>query len=197
MFTAGCVGVYSGHHVDVFAGVSRQANPWTDDADLNRHGGILVWDIDEMGEKPPVDWVARFENARVMESFECPAGGLAADRNARVGMIFIPPAGASTRTARSPGDEPPNTKKIMLNEQSSVEKGELVIVGQFLEADSAELNELMEMPIDDATPTIFVVSRGPGAALMASSSQSIRIKENILAMQATGKLQDVYVGESR
>ena len=101
MFTAGCVGVYSSHHVDVFAGVSLEANPWVDDAIVSQHGGILVWDMDEIGDNPPVDWVTRFEHARIMKPFECPAGGLAADRNARVGMIFIPPRELSARTART------------------------------------------------------------------------------------------------
>ena len=100
MFTAGCVGVYSNHQVDVFAGVSLEANPWVDDAALNQHGGMLVWDVAEMGEKPPVDWVARFENAQVMEPFVCRAAGTARDRNAQIGMIFIPPADAAIRTAR-------------------------------------------------------------------------------------------------
>jgi hypothetical protein len=94
MFAAGCVGAYSETPVDVFGDVSLAANPWLDDETVRREGGILVWDIDRIGPTPPQDWPSRFPNSQTMEPFACPAEGLASDRMARVGMLFIRPGGS-------------------------------------------------------------------------------------------------------
>ena len=102
MFPAGCVGVYSDAQVNVFAGISLKANPWLDDAAVTQQGSIFVWDIDETGPNPPSHWLARFPNAEILEPFECPAGGLASDRMAKVGMVFVRPTRAITRSAKSP-----------------------------------------------------------------------------------------------
>ena len=103
MFTAGCVGVYSDQQVDVFSHLSEKECPWLNDADVDRHGGVFVWEIDDHGPKLPAHWRERFPHLQLMEPFECPAGGLAADRVTRVGMVFVPPKHWTVRTAENSG----------------------------------------------------------------------------------------------
>ena len=91
MFEAGCVGIYSNSQVDVFAKASLINNPWIDEATVHRQGGMFVWDIDEEGPTPPSDWPTQFPNAEILEPFACPAGGLASDRMANIGMLIVRP----------------------------------------------------------------------------------------------------------
>ena len=103
LFPAGCVGVYSDRQVDVFANANEKQNPWIDEAEMAQHGGIFVWEIEEIGPEPLPHWLERFPNAKVLEPFECPARGLAADRMAKVGMLFVPPKDFAPRTAENTG----------------------------------------------------------------------------------------------
>ena len=96
--------VYSDHQVDLFANLSQRESPWLDDAEVAQFGGIFIWEIDELGAEPPSHWLERFPDAQVLSSFECPAGGLAADRMAKVGMVFLPPAGLAARNAQNRAD---------------------------------------------------------------------------------------------
>lgn len=102
MFPAGCAVVYSDRRIDVFSDASEKQNPWLNDATVAQSGAVFVWEIEELGAAPPADWLRRFPRAQLMEPFVCSAEGLAADRNAEVGMVFIPPENLKLRTAETP-----------------------------------------------------------------------------------------------
>ena len=93
MFVAGCVGVYSESHVDVFGGMTPDHNPWTSDQEMMEVGGMIVWDKDEYGDPPPQDWLSRFPNAELLEPIVCKSKALTGDLDAEIGVIVVHPAG--------------------------------------------------------------------------------------------------------
>jgi hypothetical protein len=60
--------VYSPHHVCGYFDLSASANPWTDDADLRRRGGIVVWPTDDGDWRE--DFYRRFPEAGAPTSVE-------------------------------------------------------------------------------------------------------------------------------
>jgi len=90
LFESGCVSVYSQRPLDVYLSLDPTASPWLDDGAINRQGAILLWDFEEHGSRPP-GWLFRFKRSQLLEPFECPAQGSAADKIATVGMIYVPP----------------------------------------------------------------------------------------------------------
>jgi len=93
LFVAGCVGVYSEHHVDVFGEMNPKFNPWTSDRELAETGGMIVWDKEEFGDPPPCDWMDRFANAELMPPIICKSKALTGGIDAEVGVIIVHPAG--------------------------------------------------------------------------------------------------------
>ena len=94
-FVAGCIGVYSDNHVDVFSGLEPLHNPWTSLEELKETGGMIVWDKDERGESPPDDWQNKFPNSQLLEPIVCKTKALTGDVDARVGVIIVHPQHAS------------------------------------------------------------------------------------------------------
>ncbi len=91
MFVAGCSSIYSPQKIDVFAGMKPETSPWVSDELVKQRGAILVWNINDTAEAPPLDWLVRFQNAIVLEPFKCSAAGAAKGLESSVGMIFVPP----------------------------------------------------------------------------------------------------------
>lgn len=98
MFVAGCVGVYSDSHIDVFGGLAAKENPWVSDLLMAETGGMIVWDKDEIGDQPPQDWLTRYPTAELMEPIVCKTRALTGDVDAEVGVIIVHPAGAAKST---------------------------------------------------------------------------------------------------
>lgn len=95
MFVAGCVGVYSDRHIDVSGGLSPETNPWVSDSQMAEAGGMIVWDKDEFGDRPPQDWLTRFANAELLQPIVCKSKALSGDVWAEVGVIIVHPTGNS------------------------------------------------------------------------------------------------------
>ena len=102
MFVSGCVGVYSDQPVDVFGDLIPEANPWVSDERLQKHGGMIVWDIDEQGAAAPVNWLSRFPNAEVLEPFACKTRALTGDVSAHVGVLLVHPQKSSLAKRTGP-----------------------------------------------------------------------------------------------
>ena len=98
MFVAGCVGVYSDSHIDVFGGMTPKENPWVSDHLMAQRGGMIVWDKDEFGDPPPGDWLTRYPTAELMEPIVCKTKALSGDVDAEVGVIIVHPAGVAKST---------------------------------------------------------------------------------------------------
>ena len=98
MFVAGCVGVYSDSHVDVYGGMIPEFNPWTSDQKMMQEGGMIVWDKEEYGDPPPEDWMSRFSTAEVLTPIICKSKALFGDLDAEVGVIVVHPAGKAKST---------------------------------------------------------------------------------------------------
>ena len=95
MFVAGCVGVYSDSHIDVFGGLVAEENPWVSDLRMAQSGGMVVWDKDDFGDAPPQDWLTRYPTAELMEPIVYKTHALTGDVDAEVGVIIVHPAGKS------------------------------------------------------------------------------------------------------
>lgn len=91
MFVAGCAGVYSPQKVDVFSGLEPLHNPWIADRQMERVGGLIVWDQDDYGKAPPHDWISRYPNSQVLPPIVCKTKALTGDVNANVGVIIVYP----------------------------------------------------------------------------------------------------------
>ena len=95
MFVAGCVGVYSDSHIDVFGGLVAEENPWVSDLRMAQSGGMVVWDKDDYGDAPPQDWLTRYPTAELMEPIIYKTHALTGDVDAEVGVIIVHPAAKS------------------------------------------------------------------------------------------------------
>jgi 4-amino-4-deoxy-L-arabinose transferase-like glycosyltransferase len=71
--------------------VMDQRSPWTDDADLCRRGGVLVWDADQYGADLPDAFQKRFPTAQVQPPLTLAYRCAAAVPPVRVGMAFVLP----------------------------------------------------------------------------------------------------------
>jgi hypothetical protein len=65
--------------------------PWTSDADLNRRGGVLVWDARAFGDDLPLRLRSRFPQAQVQPAVVLRCHG-ASFQDLRVGWAAIPPS---------------------------------------------------------------------------------------------------------
>lgn len=100
MFVAGCVGVYSEEKIDVFSGLEPLHNPWIADRQMERVGGMIVWDQDDHGQSPPHDWITRYPNSQVLSPIVCKTKALTGDVDANVGVIIVhPQATTGVKTA--------------------------------------------------------------------------------------------------
>ena len=67
LFTAGCVGVYSKNHVDVFGSMSESASPWIDDQQMQQSGGVIVWEKGSDDGELRESWLSRFEQVETLD----------------------------------------------------------------------------------------------------------------------------------
>jgi 4-amino-4-deoxy-L-arabinose transferase-like glycosyltransferase len=80
---------------------------WTNDADLNRRGGVILWDIDWHGPELPEPLKKRFPLYRTTPPLTLKWQTAAPVAPLRVGVVIVPPADApATRTASAGADRP-------------------------------------------------------------------------------------------
>ena len=101
MFVSACVGIYSDHAVDVFGDLNAEANPWVTDQRLSTEGGMLVWDIDELGLTAPSSWLQRFPTSEILPPLSVKTRALTGDATANVGVIIVHPNKSSVARKRS------------------------------------------------------------------------------------------------
>ena len=87
------VSLYAPSRPSVYADLDPIESPWTSDADFRQHGGVLLWRVDEEGERLPQAWARRFPLA-----VEASTLSLRWQTGARVppvvvGLALVPPEG--------------------------------------------------------------------------------------------------------
>lgn len=96
---AGNVVCYSSHHPVLFSSgmmdylvMDPKHTPWTGDADLNRRGGVIVWDPDRTSVVDIERLRDRFPRIEYRDEIGIPYLTAAYSRPARVGWAIVPPA---------------------------------------------------------------------------------------------------------
>ncbi|MBX3415439.1 MAG: glycosyltransferase family 39 protein [Pirellulales bacterium] len=98
---AGNVSFYGNEHARVYGSFApgsfdlpAEFNPWTDDSELARTGGVILWDARSWGDELRDALRKRFPQARVAAPLVLDPATCADVAPARVGVAFIPPADA-------------------------------------------------------------------------------------------------------
>jgi len=86
---AGVTAYYHPRRPHVYPDLRPDWAPWTDDEDLRRHGGVIVWP----GSGPmPAAWRRRFPEAVVGPPLELPVRGFFRELEVGLGVAIVPPA---------------------------------------------------------------------------------------------------------
>jgi 4-amino-4-deoxy-L-arabinose transferase-like glycosyltransferase len=72
-----------------------KATPWTNDADLNARGGVVLWDAAQLGDAVPPELRQRLPRAVGQPAIVLPYHTMANVPPARTGVAFVPPAGST------------------------------------------------------------------------------------------------------
>ena len=104
MFAAGSASAYSAQHVDVY--VSPEASPWLDDAEINRRGGVFVWEIEDGLSNPLEPWLPRFKDAELLKPIEIESDAIGGPYSVKVALMVIPPDNSSNVSADSDSPNP-------------------------------------------------------------------------------------------
>jgi 4-amino-4-deoxy-L-arabinose transferase-like glycosyltransferase len=103
---AGNVALYGPDRPSVYGGrlgdtldFGPRYSPWTNDADLESRGGVILWDCRHRGDPVPVEVRYRFPRAEVVDrlTISCQTG--AKIPPVRIGVAIIPPGGSRHQTA--------------------------------------------------------------------------------------------------
>lgn len=96
---AGNVAVYAPHRPAVYPSrglgyldLEEKYIRWTNNEDVRRRGGVLVWPADKYGDDLPAHWRELFPTAEVQEPLVVPYQSWKQLPPARVGVAFVPPA---------------------------------------------------------------------------------------------------------
>ncbi|MFQ5946496.1 MAG: glycosyltransferase family 39 protein, partial [Anaerolineae bacterium] len=102
-WVAGNIAFYSKDRPSVFVGLESRESPWVNDADVRKHGAVLVWEIRKGGEAMPAGWLSRFPDAITQPPLTFPWHGHADVAPLKVGWAVVPPpdrgGGQSARPA--------------------------------------------------------------------------------------------------
>ena len=110
---AGNAALYGPNRPSVYGGClgddlkfAPRFSPWTSDEDLERRGGVILWDCRRRGSNMPAELRNRFGTAEVLDPLTISHLTGAKIPPARVGVAIVPPGGGQHRTtlrARPPG----------------------------------------------------------------------------------------------
>ena len=106
MFMASAVSVYAPQQVDIYAGLSKVANPWLSDKQFQSRGGVIVWEISGENQSPPLGWMKRFPTAKRRDNIHLESRALSGPRAVTVGVLVVPPSpDAKAETETQPDNE--------------------------------------------------------------------------------------------
>ncbi len=88
---AGNIGFYAAARPEVYTDTDPRKAPWCSDDELNRRGGVLVWEPSPDNPAPPPDWPSRFPRLTAVQRIELPPQTGAAVPPARIGLALVPP----------------------------------------------------------------------------------------------------------
>jgi hypothetical protein len=95
---SGNIGCYARHRPSTYVSpgldyleLDPQLTPWTNDEDLCRRGGVLVWNAERYGDDLPLLFRIRFPSAAAQPPLRLPYSCGANLPPVRVGLAFVPP----------------------------------------------------------------------------------------------------------
>ena len=83
-------GLFSSGSMDYFV-IEPEHSPWTNDADINGRGCVLVWDAELIGGDSIDEMKSRFPGVEFQPDVELPYEALGVRKSTRVGLAFVPP----------------------------------------------------------------------------------------------------------
>lgn len=102
LFEAGCAGIYSPSHVDVYGSMSSVASPWLNDDILQKNGGVIVWKSEH--QIFSAQWLKRFEDVEVLEPITLSMQSPLKSEEFAMGMAIVCPASPTQTEQRQAGD---------------------------------------------------------------------------------------------
>src|SRR5262249_27181744 len=93
MWIAGNIGFYSPDRPSVFIDANPRISSWVEGADLQRRGGLIVWNALAEGEAMPERLAKRFPSATAQPTITLPLAHMPSSRAVRLRWALIPPEG--------------------------------------------------------------------------------------------------------
>lgn len=106
LFEAGCAGVYSSNHVDVYGSLSNVASPWMNDELFKTNGGMIVWEPES--KLLVLDMLKRFPSVEILPPIKLQGRSWLESETVELGVAIMHPASsrhASRVSARLHGEQ--------------------------------------------------------------------------------------------
>ena len=95
MFMAGSISAYTPRHVVVYPELAPQDSPWISDQEFSSRGAVIVWEIVDGNQSPPVAWVKRFTKSEILPPVKLKSRAWSGPSDIEIGAMFIPPTTAN------------------------------------------------------------------------------------------------------